>query len=267
MAEKTAVVTGASSGIGAATVRRLRRDGWDVVGVARRTDRLEALAAETGAASFTADITDQEQVTALRDYLADRGPIHVLVNNAGGAIGRESIESGSTDDWLAMFQSNVIGTKQVTSALLPLLRAGVSAAQAADPARLHTASIVMVTSVAGHEAYQGGGGYNAAKFGEAALTRVLRLELTGEPIRVIDIAPGIVATEEFSLVRFRGDVAAAQAVYDNFPHPLVADDIADAIAYTVNAPAHVNIDQLIIQPVAQAAPYRVVYGDLQVKED
>lgn len=255
MAERRAVVTGASSGIGAATVRLLRQHGWQVTGVARRADRLEALAADTGADVFVADVTKQDDVDALRAHLEATGPIHALVNNAGGAFGLDSVESSDPEDWLRMYDVNVLGTKRVTSALLPLLRAGI------EPGS--TASILMITSIAGHVAYEGGGGYNAAKFAQRALTAVLRLELAGEPIRVIEIAPGMVKTEEFSLVRFGGDRERAEAVYDNVPDPLYADDIAEAIAHALELPPFVNLDLVTIKPVAQAAPHKVIRGTLQ----
>ncbi len=254
---RRAVVTGASSGIGAATVRLLREHGWDVVGVARRADRLEALAAETGTDIFVADVTKQEQVDALRDYLAALGPIHALVNNAGGAFGLASVEHGDPDDWIRMYDVNVIGTKRVTSALLPLLRAGVVSGASAD--------ILMLTSIAGHIAYEGGGGYNAAKFAEHAMTAVLRLELAGEPIRVLEVAPGMVKTNEFSLVRFGGDQAKAEAVYDNVPNPLYAEDIAEAIVHALELPFYVNLDLITIKPVAQAAPHKIVRGQLSAR--
>jgi len=251
---RRAVVTGASSGIGEATVRLLRQRGWDVVGVARRADRLATLAAETGADVFVADVTSQADVDALRDHLVELGPIHALVNNAGGAFGMASVEESSADDWIAMFDVNVIGTKRVTSALLPLLRSGVGEGS--------SASIVTVTSIAGHVAYEGGGGYNASKFAEHALMAVLRLELAGEPIRVIEIAPGMVKTPEFSLVRFGGDQARADAVYDNVADPLYADDIAEAIVHSMELPPFVNLDLVTIKPVAQAAPHKVIRGAL-----
>ena len=257
MVERRAVVTGASSGIGEATARLLRSHGWQVVAVARREDRLAALAAETGAEFFVADITRQSDVEALREFLADLGPIHALINNAGGAFGMASVEDSDADDWLRMYDVNVVGTKRVTSALLPLLRAGV------EPGA--TASIVMVTSIAGHLVYEGGGGYNAAKFAEHALTGVLRLELAGEPIRVIEIAPGMVKTEEFSLVRFGGDQARADAVYENVPDPLYADDIAEAIVHSIELPPFVDLDLVTIKPVAQAAPHKVMRGELKPK--
>lgn len=255
MGDRRAVVTGASSGIGEATVRLLREHGWQVTGVARRADRLEALAAETGAEVFVADITKQSDVDALRAHLEASGPIHALVNNAGGAFGLASVEDSDVDDWIRMYDVNVVGTKRVTSALLPLLRAGVQPGG--------SASILMITSIAGHVPYEGGGGYNAAKFAQHAMTAVLRLELAGEPIRVIEVAPGMVKTEEFSLVRFGGDQAKADAVYDNVPDPLYADDIAEAIVHALELPPFVNLDLVTIKPVAQAAPHKVIRGELR----
>lgn len=256
------VVTGASSGIGAAAVRLFREHGWDVVGVARRTDRLQSLAEDTGADIFTADVTDQEQVDALRDYLEALGPVHALVNNAGGALGVESVEESSAEDWIRMFDVNVVAVKRVTSALLPLLR---KAAAEPDGDGAAHADILTITSIAGHVAYEGGGGYNAAKFAAHALMRVLRLELAGEPIRVIEIAPGMVKTEEFSLVRLGGDRAKADAVYDNVPNPLSAEEVAAAIVHAIELPGHINLDMVTIKPVAQAAPHKVVRGELRSK--
>jgi NADP-dependent 3-hydroxy acid dehydrogenase YdfG len=236
-------------------VRLFRDRGWEVVGVARRADRLAALAVETGADIFVADITIQSEVDALRDYLKALGPIHALVNNAGGAFGLASVEDSDPDDWIRMFDVNVIGSKRVTTALLPLLRASI------EPGS--TASILMITSVAGHVPYEGGGGYNAAKFAQHAMTAVLRLELAGEPIRIIEIAPGMVKTDEFALVRFGGDQARADAVYADVPDPLSAHDIAESIVHSIELPAFVNIDLVTIKPVAQAAPHKVVRGELK----
>lgn len=261
MSARRVVVTGASSGIGAATVRLFRAHGWDVVGVARRADRLEQLAEETGADVFTADLTDQAQVDALRDFLQQLGPVHALVNNAGGALGVASVENSDPDEWTRMFDINVVAVKRVTSALLPLLR---RAAAETDDGVAH-ADIVTITSIAGHVPYEGGGGYNAAKFAAHSLMGVLRLELAGEPIRVIEIAPGMVKTEEFSLVRLGGDRAKADAVYDNVPNPLYAEDVASAIVHAVELPGHVNLDVVTIKPVAQAAPHKVVRGTLSPK--
>ncbi|MET0989640.1 MAG: SDR family oxidoreductase [Glaciihabitans sp.] len=257
MGNRRVVVTGASSGIGAATVRLFRSRGWDVVGVARRADRLEALAAETGAEVFAADLTSQADVDALREYLASSGPIHALVNNAGGAAGLSSIEDGSDDDWRWMFEINVLAVRRLTAALLPLLRAG-----AADAAG---ATIVTVTSTAGHVAYEGGGGYNAAKFAAHALVSVLRLELAGEPIRVVEVAPGMVKTEEFSLVRFGGDKEKADAVYAGVENPLIAEDVAETIVHSIELPQHVNLDLVIVKPIAQAAVHKVARGELRPK--
>jgi NADP-dependent 3-hydroxy acid dehydrogenase YdfG len=265
MGKRRVVVTGASSGIGAATVRLFRDRGWDVVGVARRADRLAALAEETGAEVFTADLTVQADVDALRDHLAATGPLHALVNNAGGAKGLDSVENGAIEDWAWMFEINVLAVKRVTSALLPLLRASITA-DAAAPGAAASADIVTVTSIAGHTAYVGGGGYNAAKFAAHAMTEVLRLELNGEPIRVIEIAPGMVQTAEFGLVRFDGDEEKAKAAYQNVPHPLVAEDIAATIVSSVELPAHVNVDLLVVKPVAQAAPHLVARGPLATRD-
>jgi NADP-dependent 3-hydroxy acid dehydrogenase YdfG len=253
---RRAVVTGASSGIGAATVRRLAADGWDVVATARRTERLQELAAETGADIVAADLTRADDVERLRAFVAEAGA-DTLINNAGGAIGLDTVEAGSIDDWQRMFDINVLATKRVIEALLPLLRAGATAA--------HPASIVSVTSTAGHEVYENGGGYNAAKFAEAALTKVLRLELAGEPIRVIEVSPGMVRTEEFALVRFKGDQQRADATYEGVENPLTAVDIADIIAYTLTVPPHVNIDHVVVRPVAQAAAHKLVRGPLEAR--
>ena len=242
-------------------MRLFREHGWDVVGVARRADRLAELAAETGAAVFTADLTVQADVDALRDFLAASGPVNALVNNAGGAKGLDSVEHGSLDDWAWMYEINVLAVKRVTSALLPLLRASLTSPDAGAAAAGTTAvsaDIVNITSTAGHTAYIGGGGYNAAKFAAHAMTEVLRLELNGEPIRVIEVAPGMVATEEFSLVRFGGDEAKAAATYNNVVNPLVAEDVATAIVGAVELPAHVNIDLLVVRPRAQASNNRIV---------
>ena len=240
-----AVVTGASSGIGAATVRRLRALGWDVVAVARRADRLAALAAETGAVALVADVTDDGDVARLAAIVTAQGPVHALVNVAGGAVGATSVETASIDDWRTMFEVNVLGTLRVTRALLPALRAS------------GRGDIVVLTSTAAHDTYPGGGGYVAAKHAERQIATTLRLELIGEPIRVIEIAPGMVRTEEFSLNRFGGDAAKADAVYAGVDAPLTGDDVADAIVWTLTRPHHVNIDQMIIRPRAQVSNTQV----------
>jgi NADP-dependent 3-hydroxy acid dehydrogenase YdfG len=252
--QRRVVVTGASSGIGAATVRLFRAHGWDVLGVARRGDRLEALAAETGCDVMVVDVTDGDSVAAMVERLEQLGPVHALVNNAGGAFGQDSIESGDVDEWRRMYEVNVIGVKRVTTAVLPLLRRAV--------APRDSASIVNITSIAAHIAYEGGGGYNAAKFAAHALTAVLRLELAGEPIRVVEIAPGMVKTDEFSLVRFAGDQAKADKVYENVPAPLTADDVAAEIVHACELAPHIDLDLVTIKPVAQAAPWKVMRGEL-----
>lgn len=239
-------------------MRALRARGWDVVGVARRGDRLAELAEQTGASTVVADLTQQADVDALRDHLAATGPVHALINNAGGAYGLDSVESGSVEDWARMYEVNVLATKRVTSALLPLLRASV-------PDDGGSADIVTVTSVAARSAYVGGGGYNAAKAAQSALVQVLRLELAGEPIRVIEVAPGMVRTEEFSLTRFAGDAERAAAVYDDVDHPLTAEDVAATIAETLELPWHVNLDLVTVRPVAQSEG-GVVRGPLRVRE-
>ncbi|TDN44877.1 NADP-dependent 3-hydroxy acid dehydrogenase YdfG [Curtobacterium flaccumfaciens] len=254
MAPRRAVVTGASSGIGAATVRLFRSHGWDVLAVARREAKLQALAESTGADVLVADITDAADVEALAARVDELGGADVLVNNAGGALGSASVEASDVDDWRAMFEVNVIGTKRVIAALLPHLRRRAVTAGNAD--------IVTVTSTAGHVAYENGGGYNAAKFAEHALVAALRLELNGEPLRVVEVAPGLVKTDEFALTRFRGDAEKAAAVYDDVPEPLVAEDVAEAIVHAVELPAHVNLDLVTIRPVAQSAQHKLARGTL-----
>lgn len=236
-----AVVTGASSGIGAATVRRLRADGWDVVAVARRADRLAELAAQTGAVPAQVDVTSDRDVAGLAELVAATGPVHALVNNAGGALGLDPVATGSLADWRAMYEVNVLGALRVTQALLPGLRAS------------GRGDVVLLTSTAAHGTYPGGGGYVAAKHAERTIAETLRLELVGEPVRVIEIAPGMVATEEFSLVRFGGDAARAAATYAGVEAPLTADDVADAISWCLTRPHHVNVDSMVIRPRAQAS--------------
>ncbi len=242
---RRALVTGASSGIGAATVRRLRSEGWDVVATARRADRLAALADETGAQTVVADVTDDADVARLASVVAEGGPLDALVNNAGGAFGLDPVESADLEHWRQMYELNVLGTLRVTQALLPQLRDGDGG------------DIVVVTSTAAHGTYEGGAGYVGAKHAERMLATTLRWEILGEPIRVIEIAPGAVATEEFSMVRFDGDSERAAAVYAGY-EPLVADDIADAVAWSLSRPAHVNIDLLVVRPRAQASNNRIV---------
>jgi NADP-dependent 3-hydroxy acid dehydrogenase YdfG len=236
-----AVVTGASSGIGAATVRRLRVEGWDVVAAARRGDRLEELAAETGAVAVPVDVTSDADVARLSGTVAALGPVHALVNCAGVALGLDPVATASIADWRAMYEVNVLGALRTTQGLLPAIRSS------------GRGDVVLITSTAGHGTYPGGGGYVAAKHAERTIAETLRLELVGEPVRVIEIAPGMVATEEFSLVRFRGDAARAAATYAGVDAPMTADDVADAIAWCLTRPHHVNIDSMVIRPRAQAS--------------
>jgi NADP-dependent 3-hydroxy acid dehydrogenase YdfG len=240
--QKTAVVTGASSGIGAATARALAAEGFRVVCAARRTDRIEALASEIGGVAVSLDVTDATSVAALA---ADLDVVHVLVNNAGGAFGADLIESADPEQWRAMYDVNVIGLMQVTQAMLPALRASGDGL------------VVNIGSTAGRWSYETGGGYTAAKHATRVVTETLRLELNGEPIRISEVAPGMVRTEEFGLVRFGGDKAAAEAVYAGVADPLVAEDIAEAVRWIATLPAHVNIDELVIKPRAQAAVHKV----------
>ncbi|QCU78213.1 SDR family oxidoreductase [Citricoccus sp. SGAir0253] len=239
---RRAVVTGASTGIGAATVRQLATVGWSVLAVARRGDRLRALAGDTGCDVVTADITSEDDVARIVEAA---GPVHAVVNNAGGARGVETIADADLGKWSWMYDVNVLGTVRLTKALLPALRAS------------GRGDIVIVSSVAGRVTYEGGGGYAAAKHAERVVAETLRLELNGEPIRVIEIAPGLVHTEEFSLRRLGGDRAAADAVYAGVPGPLSADDVAECIAWTLSRPHHVNIDQLVVKPLAQAAIHKM----------
>jgi len=240
---KTAVVTGASSGIGAATARALAAAGYHVFLAARRVERIEALAAEIGGTAVVTDITSTDSVTALAGAVGER--LDVLVNNAGGAFGLEPVTVADLGAWQKMYDVNVLGTARVIKELVPALVASGAGA------------IVNVGSTAARVAYEGGAGYNAAKFGERALTEALRLELFDQPVRVMEIDPGMVHTEEFSLVRFDGDQAKADAVYAGVAEPLVAEDVADAITWMVTRPAHVNIDSLVIKPRAQAAQHKV----------
>lgn len=236
---KRVLVTGASSGIGAASARLLASDGWDVITTARRKDRLETLAQESGVRYFPADLTKDNDVEALFDYCGQLGGIHALVNNAGGAIGTESVALGDVADWRAMYELNVVATLAVTQRFLTQLDSTPG-------------DIVFITSTAAHESYPGGAGYSAAKHAEREIVTTLRLELVGEPVRVIEIAPGMVHTQEFSLVRMRGDQAKANAVYAGIDSPLVAEDIAEAVRWTLGLPEHVNIDSLVIRPREQA---------------
>ena len=240
---RTAVVTGASSGIGAATARRLAEDGWEVVAAARRLDRLGALAASHPSIRPCAlDVTDPQSVAAL----ADAAPrCDLLVANAGGAFDLAPVAAADMDDWARMYDVNVLGLVRTVQALLPALIASGSG------------HVVMTGSTAGRWVYEGGGGYVAAKHAVAALRDTLRLELAEQPVRVSEVAPGMVQTEEFGLVRFGGDQARADAVYAGVD-PLTADDIADVIAWVASRPPHVNINLVQVTPRQQASATKVV---------
>ena len=238
----TAVVTGASSGIGAASARALAADGFHVICAARRKDRIEALAEEIGGRAVVCDVTDAASVAELAAAVES---VDVLLNNAGGAFDQATVEEADVEDWAQMFDVNVLGVVRVTQALLPALRA--------DGGGL----IINLGSTAGRVAYEGGAGYTAAKHGTQVVSETLRLELFDQPVRVCEIAPGMVRTDEFALVRFDGDQAKADAVYAGVPDPLVAEDVADAIGWIATRPSHVNIDELVIRPRAQAAQHKV----------
>lgn len=239
------LVTGASSGIGAATARALADDGWSVVATARRADRLDALATQPGIEAYAADVTSDDDVAGLATHLAATGGLSAVVNNAGGALGLDAVEAGDVDEWRRMYELNVLGTLRVTKAVLPLLRAAGGG------------DVLTVTSTAAHGPYEGGAGYTGVKHAERMLATTLRLELAGEPIRVIEISPGNVATEEFALVRFHGDAERAAKVYEGYI-PLSAADVADAIAWALGRPPHVNIDLLVVRPRAQASNTKLV---------
>ena len=242
-ARPVAVVTGASSGIGAATARRLAADGFHVVAAARRRDRLDQLCAEIGGTAATLDVTSGASVAEFAAALP--GSVNVLVNNAGGAYGLDPVERADPGQWQRMYEVNVLGTLRVTQAVLPALEASGAG------------HVVVIGSTAGHGVYEGGAGYTGAKHAVAAFTETLRLELNGRPVRVTEIAPGMVATEEFSLVRFGGDAARAAKVYEGVAEPLTADDIADCVSWVVTRPRHVDVDLLVVRPLAQASNTKV----------
>jgi NADP-dependent 3-hydroxy acid dehydrogenase YdfG len=233
----TAVVTGASSGIGAATARRLAADGYEVHALARRRDRLEELGIGT---RVVCDVTNDADVA---EFARSLSKVDLLVNNAGGAHGADSIENASVEDWQWMFDVNVLGTLRMTRALLPLVS--------------DTETIITISSTAGLIVYEGGGGYAAAKHAQTALVENLRLELCGRPIRVVEIDPGMVRTDEFALIRFGGDADRAASVYAGVDKPLLAEDIAECVAWCAGLPHHVNIDRMVVRPLAQAAQHKV----------
>lgn len=237
---KTAVVTGASSGIGAATARALGGEGWAVVLGARRLERMLPLAEEIGGRALPLDVAKPRSV---EEFVAEVPECAVLVNNAGGALGLDPLVEADEEKWRQMYETNVLGTMRMTRALLPQLTASGDG------------HIVAVTSIAAFEAYRGGSGYSAAKHAQRAVLRTLRLELLGQPIKLTEIAPGMVETE-FSLVRFEGDEKEARRVYEG-TEPLRAEDVAECIRWAVAQPEHVNIDEIVVRPRDQATATEV----------
>ncbi|GAB3588103.1 SDR family oxidoreductase [Calidifontibacter terrae] len=242
MTKRLAVVTGASSGIGRATARRLAAEGFEVICAARRTDRIEELAAEIGGRAVTCDVTKPEDIAALAAEVGDR--LDVLVANAGGAIGSETVAEAKLAQWRTMYDTNVIGVAASIQALLPALIAGHGV-------------IVTIGSVAGMVAYEGGAGYCGVKAAVHSLMMSLRLELFDQPVRICEVDPGMVASDEFALVRFHGDEKKAAAVYAGVEAPLTQEDIAESVCFVATQPEHVNIDQLVVRPRAQAAAHKV----------
>ena len=229
-----------------------------MLAVARRKERLDELTDE-GIDTFVCDITADDEVAKLRRYAEETGGVRTLINNAGGAVGMDSVETGAIDDWRAMFEVNVIAAKRMISEFLPVLREAAGQVGGAD--------ILTVTSTAAFTPYEGGGGYNAAKYAAHAMMQVLRLELSGEPIRVIDIAPGMVKTDEFALNRFGGDADRAAKVYQDVDRPLTAEDVAATIVAALELPMHVNLDLVTVKPVAQAAQHKTFRGPLFPRTD
>lgn len=246
------LVTGASSGIGEATVRALTAQGHHVIATARRQQRLEKLAEQTGCEIVAADLTHDEDMGRLVRTVLRGGQLDVLVNNAGGARGSDAVADGKPEDWRTMYELNVMTTLCLTQALLPSMRE-------------RGGDIVFVTSTAAHETYMGGAGYTAAKHAEAMIPETMRLELVGEPVRIIEVCPGMVKTEEFSLNRL-GSTDKAMDVYAGVDEPLLAEDIADVIAWTISRPKHVNIDRVVVRPVAQANSWTVARTDTHGRE-
>lgn len=237
-----AVVTGASSGIGAASARYLARAGFEVICAARRLDRIEALAKEIDGRAVQCDVTSAADVAKLAEAVGDE--LQVLLNNAGGAFGMEPVADADLDAWRRMYEVNVIAVAAVTKSLLPALISG-------------RGTIIVMGSTAGQVAYEGGGGYVAAKHGAKAVVDTLRLELYDQPVRVTEIAPGMVQSEGFALTRFEGDQSRADAVYAGVREPLTSEDVADIVAWIATRPAHVNIDRITVRPRAQAAQHKV----------
>jgi NADP-dependent 3-hydroxy acid dehydrogenase YdfG len=243
--QKVALVTGASSGIGAATAKALVADGFSVIATARREDRLHELAKlDKKIETFAADLTSQADVDALTQFCAGKN-IEALVNCAGGAFDASSVLDGDPEVWKKTYDINVIATLRVTQAITPLM------------IKNGKGHIVIISSTAGHRAYENGGSYVAAKFAETSVAHTLRLELNGQPIRITEIAPGMVKTDEFAVNRFDGDAIKAAKVYEGVAAPLTAEDVAESIRWSVSLPAHFNVDSMVIRPLAQAANHKV----------
>ncbi|MDF7665978.1 SDR family NAD(P)-dependent oxidoreductase [Bifidobacterium sp. ESL0745] len=249
---KRVVVTGASSGIGRATALQLASVGWKVVALARRKDKLIKLSDQLGDACeyVVCDVTNEMSTQAAVARILRGGPVKALVNCAGGAIGQDPIEECNVDDWRKMYDVNVLGTLRITQKLLPALKKAPGGG-----------TVVVVSSTAGIEPYEGGGGYCGVKSAERVLAQTLRFEQVGEPLRVIDVSPGMVRTKEFSLNRFHGDKAKADAVYRGVPSPLTGDDIAECIEWALDLPDSVDIDSIVVRPRAQASAQRVYRED------
>ncbi len=251
------VITGSGQGIGRVLAQRFAREGARVIVSDIDPHACTQTAAELDTVGVPADVTQAEDCARLVEKATTLfGRLDVMVCNAGGAFGASSVEDSDPEDWKRMFDVNVIGVQRVTSALLPLLRTA-----AADG----HADIMTVTSTAGFVPYEGGGGYNAAKFAAHGVVGVLRLELAGEPIRILEIAPGMVKTDEFAFNRLGGDTAKVEALYADVKNPLVAEDVAEAIVHAIELPGHVNMDMITIRPVAQAAQHKLIRGELKPK--
>lgn len=246
---KVAMVTGASSGIGRATVHQLVATGWTVYALARRTDRLYTLQQETGAHPVTCDVTNETAVAfAAEQILGEQGTVDALVNIAGGAIGLDPVSEGKPEDYLQMYRMNVLGILNTVRAFSGALRQNGHG------------TILNLTSTAAEHGYEGGAGYNAAKFGARGLTEALRLEEAEHNVRVIEICPGMVHTEEFSLNRL-GSQEAADRVYEGVPNPLTAEDVAQTVTFALNVPHHINLDRITLRPVAQASQFKVIRAE------
>lgn len=249
--QSSALVTGATSGIGRATAKKLVSEGWTVFAAGRRQTHLDELAAECQQLSgnlvpVATDVTDDTSIDALFVSIHDAGGIDTILNIAGGALGAESVAESRLDDWRWMIETNVLGSLRVIQKFLPMLRTHGQG------------TILNLTSTAGVTAYEGGGGYNAAKFGQHALTGALRLEEAEHNIRVIEVLPGLVKTDEFASKRMRGDTSKAANVYAGVAKPLTADDVADVCSYAVNLPHHINLDEIVMRPVKQAAQHKLI---------